>query len=200
MRCEKLLLTFTSTNLKILVSLKRISPVASNLFSVTVKSITPCDICHCSETEENNLIVLSLSLKVSIPDSITERLKSVQLSKFCLICETRTSFSKENLIISTGSVVIIIDRFSYIEENPIRNPKVVRCCSLCPYVKYCSLCNVKKYSLLEICVDCELCKSQTSKLTGSGSKSRLKFLQLRFTRRRTQGNLVSQHSLWITIQ
>jgi len=38
--------------LSTLVSLKRISPVASNLFSVTVKSITPCDICHCSETEE----------------------------------------------------------------------------------------------------------------------------------------------------
>jgi len=112
----------------ILVSLKKISAVASNLFSLTVKSITSCDTCHCSETEDNNLSILSLPLKVSIPDSITERLKSVQLSKFCPICETRTSFSKESQIISTGSFVIIhIDRFSYIEGKPIRNPKVVKC-------------------------------------------------------------------------
>jgi len=110
----------------ILNTVKGISPFVSDIVSITLKSTSSCNICHCSNTEEDCTNMLSLPVNRSVSVSLAERLRSV--ASVCPICFSNNSSTRDTQIVFSGSYVIFqLERFSYVEGRPIRNPTIVDC-------------------------------------------------------------------------
>ena len=99
-----------------------------NIFSMKIRSTATCELCDCSEIEEECLNVFDLPVKPKLSSALSERVKSVNIVKTCANCDAQTSFVKDCKILSSGAVVIFtLERFCHQNGQIIRNPSPVDC-------------------------------------------------------------------------
>ena len=123
----------------ILNEIQSASPIADDIFTISIKSTVTCDTClsYSEKVEKHNILTVPMSSDIS--SSISSLLQPESLSGdnkwFCRMCNSLSDSTKETAITQMGSILIIqLIRFNWVDGVSVKDEQVVDCLGKSPHM------------------------------------------------------------------